>query len=105
LRRRFRATLARGAPGETYAIGGNAEMSNLDVVHTICRILAELVPGRDYEDLITFVKGPSRTRSPLRDRRLEDSPRSRVGRRTRPSAPGCGAPCSGTSTTRLGSPR
>ena len=52
----IRATLAHGAPGETYAIGGNAEMSNLDVVHAICRILAELVPGRDYESLITFVK-------------------------------------------------
>ncbi len=52
----IRAVLAHGAPGETYAVGGNAEMSNLDVVHTICRILAELVPGRDYEGLITFVK-------------------------------------------------
>jgi dTDP-glucose 4,6-dehydratase len=52
----IRATLAHGTPGETYAIGGNAEMSNLDVVHAICRILAELVPGRDYERLITFVK-------------------------------------------------
>ena len=52
----IRAVLAKGTPGDTYAIGGNAEMSNLDVVHTICRILAELVPGRDYERLITFVK-------------------------------------------------
>ena len=31
-------------------------MSNLDVVDTICAILAELVPGRDYERLVTFVK-------------------------------------------------
>ena len=52
----IRAALAKGTPGDTYAIGGNAEMSNLDVVHTICRILAELVPGRDYERMITFVK-------------------------------------------------
>jgi dTDP-glucose 4,6-dehydratase len=51
----IRNVLASGQPGETYAIGGNAEMSNLDVVHTICGILGELVPGRDYERLITFV--------------------------------------------------
>jgi dTDP-glucose 4,6-dehydratase len=52
----IRAVLANGRPGETYAIGGNAEMSNLEVVHTISRILGELVPGRDYESLITFVQ-------------------------------------------------
>jgi len=51
----IRTVLANGRPGETYAIGGNAEMSNLDVVHTICRTLGELVPGRRYEELITFV--------------------------------------------------
>ena len=50
------AVLANGRPGETYAIGGNAEMSNLDVVHTICRILAQLIPGRDYAELIAFVQ-------------------------------------------------
>jgi dTDP-glucose 4,6-dehydratase len=52
----IRAVLANGRPGETYAVGGNAEMSNLDVVHTICAILTQLVPGRDYEGLITFVQ-------------------------------------------------
>ncbi len=52
----IRAVLANGHPGETYAIGGNAEMSNLDVVHTICRILTQLIPGRDYPALITFVQ-------------------------------------------------
>jgi dTDP-glucose 4,6-dehydratase len=31
-------------------------MTNLDVVGTICRILGELAPGRDYADLIAFVK-------------------------------------------------
>ena len=31
-------------------------MTNLDVVGTICRILGELAPGRDYASLITFVK-------------------------------------------------
>ena len=52
----IRAVLAGGCPGETYNVGGNAEMTNLDVVGTICRILGELAPGRDYADLITFVK-------------------------------------------------
>jgi len=51
----IRAVLASGRPGETYAVGGNAEMNNLEVVHTICRILGELVPGRDYQRLVTFV--------------------------------------------------
>src|SRR5204862_204491 len=52
----IRAVLAAGLPGETYNVGGGAEMSNLDVVATICGILAELAPGRDYASLITFVK-------------------------------------------------
>jgi len=51
----IRAVLAGGRPGETYAVGGNAEMGNLDVVHAICRILGELVPGRDYASQIAFV--------------------------------------------------
>jgi len=50
------AVLARGRPGEVYNIGGNAEMKNLDVVSTICRLLAETRRGRDYAAQITFVK-------------------------------------------------
>ena len=50
------AVLARGRPGEVYNIGGNAEMKNLDVVGTICRLLAETRLGRDYAAQITFVK-------------------------------------------------
>jgi dTDP-glucose 4,6-dehydratase len=52
----IRAVLAGGRLGETYNVGGNAEMKNVDVVRTLCRILAELRPGRDYEALVTFVK-------------------------------------------------
>ncbi len=52
----IRAVLERGRPGETYNVGGNAEMKNLDVVHTLCAILAESVPGRDYAAQVTFVK-------------------------------------------------
>lgn len=48
--------LQDGRPGETYNIGGWNEMSNLDVVHTLCDILDELVPKRvSYREQITFV--------------------------------------------------
>ena len=52
----IRAVLAGGVAGETYNVGGEAEMANLDVVRTICRLLSELAPGRDYASLVTFVK-------------------------------------------------
>ena len=51
----IRAVLARGRPGETYNVGGNAETNNLDVVHTLCRLLAGRVPGRDFAAQVTFV--------------------------------------------------
>jgi dTDP-glucose 4,6-dehydratase len=52
----IRAVLEHGRPGETYNIGGNAETANLDVVRTLCRILCEMKPGRDYARQIAFVK-------------------------------------------------
>jgi dTDP-glucose 4,6-dehydratase len=51
----IRAVLSRGRPGETYNIGGNAEMQNLDVVRTLCGLLSEARPGRDYAAQIAFV--------------------------------------------------
>ena len=51
----LRAVLAHGRPGETYNIGGNAEMKNLDVVRELTRALAAERPGRDYAALVTFV--------------------------------------------------
>jgi len=51
-----RSVLAGGRPGETYSIGGSAEKANIDVVRSVCRILGDLRPGRDYAALITFVK-------------------------------------------------
>ncbi|MCF6264036.1 MAG: GDP-mannose 4,6-dehydratase, partial [Xanthomonadales bacterium] len=41
------AILKRGVPGETYNIGGNAEKTNLEVVHTLCELLDELRPPAD----------------------------------------------------------
>lgn len=53
----IRTALKRGAPGETYNIGGRQEMSNLEVVRQVCAILDELQPAPvPYARLITFVK-------------------------------------------------
>ena len=51
--------LERGVPGETYLVGGESEMRNIDVVTSICRALDELRPRTDgsrYESLIRFVE-------------------------------------------------
>jgi dTDP-glucose 4,6-dehydratase len=54
----IREVLARGRPGETYNVGGWNEMTNLDVVNTLCEILDELSPSGlgSYKRLITYVK-------------------------------------------------
>jgi len=45
----------RGAPGETYNIGGHNELDNITIVTTICRIMDELLGGGPREELIRFV--------------------------------------------------
>ena len=56
----------KGAPGETYNVGGHNERTNLEVVQTICRILDEMLPVKPlnpatsrplnhFEELITHV--------------------------------------------------
>jgi len=52
----LRAALARGRVGETYNVGGNAEIPNIEVVRSVCRILGDARPGRDYAAQITFVQ-------------------------------------------------
>ncbi|MDQ3168180.1 MAG: dTDP-glucose 4,6-dehydratase [Chloroflexota bacterium] len=50
-------TLLAGVPGETYAIGGHNERTNLETVRTICTLLDELAP-RDtgsYAGQVAFV--------------------------------------------------
>ena len=50
--------LGGGKPGETYDIGANAEMANIDLVRAICGRMDELVPDsphRPHADLIEFV--------------------------------------------------
>ncbi len=55
--RGIEAVLAGGKTGETYTIGGNNEMKNLDVVRLLCALLDRMKPkasGR-YADQISFV--------------------------------------------------
>jgi dTDP-glucose 4,6-dehydratase len=50
------AVLKNGIPGETYNIGGECELSNLEVVKTICALMDKLQPGNTpAEELIEFV--------------------------------------------------
>lgn len=49
----------RGQPGETYNIGGNNEVKNIDLVHQLCDLMDELAPElplKPAKKLITFVK-------------------------------------------------
>ncbi|MBT3413807.1 MAG: dTDP-glucose 4,6-dehydratase [Nitrospina sp.] len=51
--------LEKGTVGQVYNIGGHNEKSNLEVVHALCNILDEMVPGslhRPHESLISFVE-------------------------------------------------
>lgn len=45
----------RGENGATYNIGGHCERTNLEVVQTICELLRERIPARDFTSLITHV--------------------------------------------------
>ncbi|MFC3695198.1 dTDP-glucose 4,6-dehydratase [Chenggangzhangella methanolivorans] len=54
--RALTVVLERGVPGQTYAIGGNNERKNLDVVETVCELLDKLAPGpTKRRDQIRFV--------------------------------------------------
>ncbi|MFN7118134.1 MAG: dTDP-glucose 4,6-dehydratase [Saprospiraceae bacterium] len=48
----------QGKIGETYNIGGNNERKNIDLVHTLCDLMDELLsrPAGTSRQLITFVK-------------------------------------------------
>lgn len=51
--------IRKGKIGETYNIGGNNEMKNIDIVTTICKILDEMEPSntlQSYTELISFVQ-------------------------------------------------
>ena len=51
--------IEKGKIGETYNVGGNNEIQNIEIIITICSILDEIQPsanGNSYSDLITYVK-------------------------------------------------
>jgi dTDP-glucose 4,6-dehydratase len=52
------AVIEKGRVGETYNVGGNCEVRNIDIVKELCRVLASHSdkPVEEYLDLITFVK-------------------------------------------------
>jgi dTDP-glucose 4,6-dehydratase len=69
------AAVERGAPGETYCIGGRSEMRNLDVVHAVCDLLDERRPAaRPRRGLVRLVAD-----RPGHDRRYAVDP-SRIER-------------------------
>lgn len=56
--RAIRAVLKHGRLGEVYNVGGDSEMNNKDVVHTICHTVDLLSPGLPHSpstSLITYV--------------------------------------------------
>ena len=53
------AVIHKGKPGETYNVGGNNEVKNIDLVKQLCQLMDELAPDLPVspaESLITFVK-------------------------------------------------
>ncbi len=57
--RALQRVLAKGNPGEVYNIGGNCELTNLEVVYTVCDTVERLVPNLPHapcRSLIDFVE-------------------------------------------------
>ena len=54
----IRRVLEDGRVGETYNVGGNSEMPNIDIVRRVCTLVDEFRPdpAGPRERLITFVK-------------------------------------------------
>ena len=53
--RALHTILSKAKPGSTYNIGGDNEMTNIDLVKIICNHLNRLVPNKNYYKLITHV--------------------------------------------------
>lgn len=60
----IRRVLEMGVPGDTYNIGGWNEKANIEIIQTICDLLTEIYPDRQFRQLITYV-----TDRPGHDRR------------------------------------
>ncbi len=57
--RALATVIHNGKPGETYNIGGNNEVKNIDLVRLVCQLMDELamdIPVKPSSQLITFVQ-------------------------------------------------
>jgi dTDP-glucose 4,6-dehydratase len=54
--RALETTLIDGKPGQTYLIGARNRLTNLELVHTLCRLVDERLGGEPREALIRFVE-------------------------------------------------
>ncbi len=54
----IKEVLLKGEPGQTYNIGGNSAITNIDLVHKVCDCLDEIHPSRNgsYHELVSFVE-------------------------------------------------
>jgi len=52
----LRAVLERGRIGETYNIGGGNQRTNLEVVHTVCKLLDELLPSSPHKPHVQLIQ-------------------------------------------------
>jgi dTDP-glucose 4,6-dehydratase len=48
--------LKNGRPGETYAVGGNNQPSNIEIVNTICEVMDELLPASPFTPHTSLLK-------------------------------------------------
>ena len=46
----------KGEAGRTYNVGGGNEVTNIDLVKSICRIMDQMLDGDRHEELIRFVE-------------------------------------------------
>jgi nucleoside-diphosphate-sugar epimerase len=77
----IRAVLEQGRLGETYNVGGWNEMPNIEIVKTVCGLLDEMIPSSPImpsRRAAHLRQGPPRPRPPLRHRRRQDPPRTRL---------------------------
>ena len=99
---------AEGRVGESYNVGGDSEVRNIDVVQAICDIVDRLAPGPGNPP--TCLPDPLRDRSTrsrpaLRDRRDQDRKRAGLGLRRHRSPPAWSGRSAGISRTAPGGSR
>ena len=73
----IRTIMEKGRRGETYNIGGHAEMENIAIVEMICDLVDELASGGRFPEASDHVRcGPARSRPAICHRFLETARRA-----------------------------